>query len=143
MNNLDAARREAGLSYEQLWTRYFSLGGLADATELEALLAGLLKADRAERALIASAINEAIAETQGTRAPLVEPPAVDDRGRVLVGAARLVHALTVQRSRAVRKETVEMRLRAREIARQTAEQRRRTAELWSAILEQQDRTRRR
>ncbi len=59
---LDVARRRAGLSVERLWIRYFELGGLASVMELDAFLRGALIPARAERDILAHAINEALRE---------------------------------------------------------------------------------
>lgn len=55
---LETARREAGLSLDELWLRYFELTGQASLMELEAYLAGALVPDRLQYDLIAQALNE-------------------------------------------------------------------------------------
>lgn len=59
---LDAARRRAGLSVEDLWLRYFELGGLASLIELDAFLRGALRPVRLEHDILAHALNEALIE---------------------------------------------------------------------------------
>lgn len=55
---LEQARRRCGLSIQELWLRYFELGGLASPLELEAHLEGLLRPSLLEREIVAHAINE-------------------------------------------------------------------------------------
>jgi hypothetical protein len=55
---LETARREAGLSLDELWLRYFELTGQASLLELEAYLEGVLVPDRLQHDLIAQALNE-------------------------------------------------------------------------------------
>ncbi|MGY1689805.1 PP2C family protein-serine/threonine phosphatase [Geodermatophilus sp. SYSU D01105] len=59
---LRAAVELADLTLEQLWTRYFSLGGNADLVELEAHLEGLLSLPAAERNVLAHTVNERLDE---------------------------------------------------------------------------------
>jgi hypothetical protein len=59
---LRAAYEAAGLTLEQLWTRYFALGGSADLLEVDGQLAGLLQLPSGERDVLAHAINERIDE---------------------------------------------------------------------------------
>ena len=59
---LDRARRDAGLSHEDLWFRYFALGGMRTAFELEALLYGALTLTSRDQDLIAVALNERFSE---------------------------------------------------------------------------------
>ena len=61
-DQLDHARRRAGLSLETLWVRYFELGGLASVIELDAFLKGALVPARLERDILAHAINEELGE---------------------------------------------------------------------------------
>ncbi len=55
---LEQARRDLGLSVADLWMRYFALGGMQDAMEVEATLFGALVADDHNRDIIAVALNE-------------------------------------------------------------------------------------
>ena len=64
---LDRARRDAGLSRDELWLRYFALGGMRTAFELEAYLCGALVDTPHDRDLIALALNERFAEWERHR----------------------------------------------------------------------------
>ncbi len=55
---LEQARRDLGLSVADLWLRYFALGGMNAALELEALLFGALISDAHNRDIVAVALNE-------------------------------------------------------------------------------------
>ena len=46
---LDRYRLNAGLSHSDLWLRYFELGGMDDALELEAILCGALEPSAHDR----------------------------------------------------------------------------------------------
>ncbi|HEX2053435.1 MAG TPA: hypothetical protein VHJ78_06900 [Actinomycetota bacterium] len=59
---LEKARRDAGLSLDELWLRYFELTGQASLLELEAYLRGALIPDRLQHDLIAQALNERFLE---------------------------------------------------------------------------------
>jgi hypothetical protein len=75
---LEVARRELGLSFAELWFRYFTVGGMSTATEVEAVLYGALVATPNERDTIAVALNETFAE-QGRDHPV--PYTGDEAGR--------------------------------------------------------------
>lgn len=62
---LEQARRELELSVAELWLRYFSLGGMSTALEVEAILNGALLATGHDRDLLAVALNERYAELGG------------------------------------------------------------------------------
>ena len=62
---LEHARREVGLSVADLWLRYFTLGGMSTALEVEGVLFGALRATDHERDLLAVALNERFAELGG------------------------------------------------------------------------------
>ncbi|MFW3172795.1 PP2C family protein-serine/threonine phosphatase [Geodermatophilus sp. CPCC 206100] len=62
-----AAFEAADLTPEQLWTRYFALGGTADLLELEAHLEGLLRLPDGERTVLAHALNERLDELVAER----------------------------------------------------------------------------
>jgi hypothetical protein len=67
---LRSAYERAQLTLEQLWMRYFSLGGSADLMELDAHLAGLLALPVLEQDMVAHAVNERLDElTIRHRAP--------------------------------------------------------------------------
>lgn len=55
---LEQARRDLGLSVADLWLRYFALGGMNAALEIEAVLFGALVSDDHNRDIIAVALNE-------------------------------------------------------------------------------------
>jgi len=50
------------LTLEQLWMRYFALGGTADLVDLDACLAGLVPLDPDQNELLAHAVNERLDE---------------------------------------------------------------------------------
>jgi hypothetical protein len=62
---LDQYRRAARLSHGDLWLRYFELGGMSNAMELEAFLYGALRPSAHEREVIAQALNERFVELGG------------------------------------------------------------------------------
>lgn len=62
---LDRARREALLSVGALWLRYFELGGMGTALELEAYLYGALAPSPQEYDVLAVALNERFVELGG------------------------------------------------------------------------------
>jgi hypothetical protein len=64
---LERARREVGLTQTELWLRYFELGGMSAALELEGFLAGVLRPSRHDYDLVAHAINERFVELGGNR----------------------------------------------------------------------------
>ena len=73
---LEHARRDLGLTVSELWLRYFALGGMSTALEIEALLYGALVADSHDRDIVAVALNERYAELGGDH-----PVAYADDGR--------------------------------------------------------------
>ena len=64
-NSLERARVDVGLSHSELWFRYFELGGMSTALELEAYLYDALAPTDHDRDLIAVALNERHAELGG------------------------------------------------------------------------------
>lgn len=62
---LERARREVGLSHSDLWFRYFALGGMSTALELEAYLYEALTPTVHERDMVALALNERFSELGG------------------------------------------------------------------------------
>ncbi len=62
---LEEARRTVGLSISDLWIRYFALGGMSTALEMEAILYGALIASLHDRDLLAVALNERFCELGG------------------------------------------------------------------------------
>lgn len=61
-DSLDLARREAGLTQHDLWARYFALGGMSPALELEAVCYGAMTASGPDHDRIAHALNERLTE---------------------------------------------------------------------------------
>ncbi|SEL92749.1 Serine phosphatase RsbU, regulator of sigma subunit [Blastococcus sp. DSM 46786] len=59
---LAAGYAHADLSLEQLWVRYFALGGTADLMEVDAYLHGLAPVPSAQHDLLAHAVNERLDE---------------------------------------------------------------------------------
>ena len=62
MGVLDAYRVQAGLSHGELWLRYFELGGMSTALEVEGFLYGALVPTDHEQDLLALALNEKFRE---------------------------------------------------------------------------------
>ena len=62
---LEEARRDVGLSLGELWFRYFELGGMSTALEVEAYLYGALIPTPHDGDVIAAALNERFAELGG------------------------------------------------------------------------------
>jgi hypothetical protein len=59
---LDRARRDTGLTQDQLWLRYFGLGGMRAGLEVEAILFGALEPTALDRDRIVHALNERFTE---------------------------------------------------------------------------------
>ena len=74
---LDRSRQAAGLSHSELWMRYFALGGMSTALELEAFLYGALEPSSHDHDVIAHALNERFVELGGNH-PV---PYADDGNR--------------------------------------------------------------
>jgi hypothetical protein len=64
-DTLDRARIDAGLSHSELWMRYFELGGMSTAFELEAILVGIVEPSSYDHDIIAHALNERFGELGG------------------------------------------------------------------------------
>ncbi len=78
---LDRYRRDAGLSHGDLWMRYFELGGMSSAMELEAFLYGVLQPSAHDREVIAQALNERFVELGGNHpVPYSETDAIGRPG---------------------------------------------------------------
>lgn len=58
----EQGRQDAGLSHAELWFRYFELGGMSTAIEVEAFLYGALVPTTHDSNLIAVALNERFSE---------------------------------------------------------------------------------
>jgi hypothetical protein len=61
-DQLDAYRDNAGLTHGELWLRYFELGGMSSALEVEAFLYGALDPTDHDHDVIAHALNERFVE---------------------------------------------------------------------------------
>jgi hypothetical protein len=59
----------ADVTVDELWLRYFSLGGEADRFELDAYLNGAIALPPLQHDILAQAINERLAEIAPPRAP--------------------------------------------------------------------------
>ena len=59
---LDDARQAAGLTHGELYLRYFELGGMSNALEVEAFCYGALQPDAHNHDVIAHALNERFSE---------------------------------------------------------------------------------
>ncbi len=80
-NTLERARIELGLTHTELWFRYFELGGMSTALEVEAYLYDALTPTNHDRDIVAAALNERFAELGGDH-PLaytddVDPDTID------------------------------------------------------------------
>lgn len=62
---LERARQDLGLSLAELWQRYFELGGMSTALELEGFLERLFEPTVHDHDLIAHALNERFVELGG------------------------------------------------------------------------------
>jgi hypothetical protein len=59
---LDRARQDAALSHGELFLRYFGLGGMSGAIELEAFCYGVLRPSAHDYEVVAHALNERFTE---------------------------------------------------------------------------------
>ncbi|MFD6068343.1 MULTISPECIES: PP2C family protein-serine/threonine phosphatase [Amycolatopsis] len=76
-----------GLTLEQLWLRYFALGGDVSEVDLAAYLRGALPLPRIQRDMVAHAVNERLDELSGARrAPYSRDTGDDSRPRGLLAA---------------------------------------------------------
>lgn len=62
---LERARRDVGMSIDDLWMSYFALGGMSSALEIEAYLLGALLAPSHDHDVLAVALNERFSELGG------------------------------------------------------------------------------
>jgi hypothetical protein len=62
---LDQAREDAGLSHGELWLRYFGLGGMSTALQVEAFLYGALQPSAHDYDVVVHALNERFVELGG------------------------------------------------------------------------------
>ena len=61
-DSLELARLASGLSGQELWLRYFGLGGMTEPIQLEAVLNGALETTAHDYDQIAHALNERFTE---------------------------------------------------------------------------------
>ena len=66
---LSKAFGHAELTVQELWLRYFALGGVADPMEVEAYLSGLMPLPKAQHNLLATVVNDRLDELPAPRAP--------------------------------------------------------------------------
>ena len=59
---LEQFRQDADLTRSELWLRYFELGGMSTALQLEAFLYGVLEPTVADHDVVAHALNERFVE---------------------------------------------------------------------------------
>ena len=62
---LEAGWRATGMPLAELWFRYFALGGMSTALEVDAFLYGALVATDQDRDVLAVAVNERFSELGG------------------------------------------------------------------------------
>lgn len=62
---LEVARRDIGMPVDELWFKYFALGGMSTPLEIDAVLNGALVATTDDRDRLAVALNERYAELGG------------------------------------------------------------------------------
>jgi hypothetical protein len=65
-DELESARRQAGLTHGELWLRYFQLGGMRTGLEVEAICYGALQPSAHDHDVMAHALNERFVELGGT-----------------------------------------------------------------------------
>lgn len=72
---LDQARRKLGLSLNQLWMSYFTIGGKADRLEFDAFFHGVMRPDPFQYDMLAQAVNEQFMDRgDKERVPYADPP---------------------------------------------------------------------
>ncbi len=77
---LDRGRRDAGLSHGELFLRYFELGGMSTALQVEAFCYGALLPSAHDHDVIAHALNERFVELGGNH-PIGYSDTPDDNDR--------------------------------------------------------------
>ena len=77
---LDRARQDAGLTHGELWLRYFQLGGMSTALQVEAFCYGALEPSDHDHDVVAHALNERFVELGGNH-----PVAYSDQGETDAG----------------------------------------------------------
>ena len=65
LDPLEEARRDLAMSVTELWWRYFAVGGMGSALEIDAILFGALVPSDPERDLLAVALNDRFSELGG------------------------------------------------------------------------------
>ena len=83
-DTLVAARQDSGLSQEELWLRYFALGGMRRPLELDAVVHNALHTSAHDRDILVHALNERFTElgrghpvpySNGPKGTSPQPPA--------------------------------------------------------------------
>jgi hypothetical protein len=64
-DSFDRFRKQADLSRSELWLRYFELGGMSTAFQVEAFLHGALEPSPHDHDVLAHALNERFVELGG------------------------------------------------------------------------------
>jgi hypothetical protein len=78
-DSLDSYRKVAELSRSELWLRYFELGGMSTAFQVEAFLHGALEPSPHDHDVLAHALNERFVELGGNHpVPYLEDGASAD-----------------------------------------------------------------
>lgn len=62
---LDRFRVDAGLSHGELWLRYFEMGGMSTALQVEAFVCGALRPSTHDHDVVAHVLNERFVELGG------------------------------------------------------------------------------
>jgi hypothetical protein len=62
---LDTFRVNAGLTHSELWLRYFEMGGMSSAFQVEAFVYGALEPSPHDHDVLAHALNERFTELGG------------------------------------------------------------------------------
>jgi hypothetical protein len=65
--DFEEARRDVGLSQDELWMRYFALGGSAMPAEFEAYVVGALAPEQGDHDMLVHALNERSMELGASR----------------------------------------------------------------------------
>lgn len=87
-DELVLARKASGISQEQLWMRYFALGGMSQPLELDAIVHAALSTSAHDRDLVVLALNERLLEL-GREASIPysdEPPGAKDCAEAPAGS---------------------------------------------------------
>lgn len=85
---LEAARKRAELTVQELWLRFVALGGTGDAFDIDGYLQGLVPLDTFQQDVLTQAANEGLEDIyRSARVPLSAPSpdgTVDDRLREVI-----------------------------------------------------------